>query len=297
MQYIHLFVFFSATMILCAQSLPPKPLMSGSTIPLWPEEKMPGERTADVEAIQPSSGDNVERVTNVSRPTLTVYPAPEQDSPVPAMIICPGGGYGKLAMNKEGSEIATWLNSLGITAIVLKYRVPNNRAGAFQDAQRAMRLVRAHSTDWKIDPHRVGIIGFSAGGHLAALLSAGPDNETYGPIDDADASGFRPDFAILVYPAYLADTDDRLAPEFKISSKVPPILIIHSGDDPKYVAGSKVIDRELEAAKLPHRFLLYPTGGHGYGLRCENDAKVWPEDARAWLLENKILPSQKNSGP
>ncbi len=213
------------------------------------------------------------------------------------MIICPGGGYGKLAMNKEGSEIAAWLNSLGITAIVLKYRVPNNRAGAFQDAQRAMRLVRAHHSDWNIDPHRIGIIGFSAGGHLAAVLSASQDDETYKPIDDADALGFRPDFAILVYPAYLADTDGRLAHEFKISSMIPPMLIIHSGDDSKYVAGSKVLAGELEAAKLPHRFLLYPTGGHGYGLRCEKDAKVWPVDAKDWLLENKILASRKNSEP
>lgn len=239
--------------------------------------------------VEPSRGDDVERITNVSRPTLTVYPASEQGSPAPAVMICPGGGYGKLAFNKEGSEIAGWLNSLGITAVVLKYRVPDNRAGALQDVQRAVRLVRAHRAEWNIDPHCIGIIGFSAGGHLAARLSAGQGSRTYEPIDEADSLGFRPDFAILVYPAYLADKGGRLAPEFKISSRIPPILIIHSDDDLKFVAGSKVLHGELEAARVPHRLLLYPTGGHGYGLRCEMDAKAWPDDARTWLMENKIL--------
>jgi acetyl esterase/lipase len=238
---------------------------------------------------EPSRGDNVERITNVSSPTITVYPAPGQGAPAPAAIICPGGGYGKLAINKEGSEIAAWLNSLGITAVVLKYRVPNNRAGALQDVQRAMRLVRGHCSEWNIDPHSVGIIGFSAGGHLAALLSAGQGDAAYESIDNSDALGLRPDFAVLVYPAYLADNDGRLAPEFKISSKIPPILIIHSEDDLKYVAGSKALHANLEAANVPHRLLLYPSGGHGYGLRCEKDAKAWPEAAKTWLTENMVI--------
>jgi acetyl esterase/lipase len=265
---------------------PAEPLVSLS---VWPSGKMPGVGAAEPEKEQPSKGDGVVRLTNVSDPTLTEYRAPDTSRPTPAVVICPGGGYGILAINKEGSEIAAWLNSLGITGIVLKYRVPNNREGALQDAQRAVRLVRAHHKEWNVDVSRVGVIGFSAGGHLSARLSTNYAATAYSGIDSADRLSCRPDFVVLVYPAYL-NKEDHPAPELPVSSKTPPTLIIHSEDDKSYVPGSKIYDAALRANHVPHEFQLFATGGHGYGLRCEKDARVWPQRCREWLTSINVLP-------
>ena len=151
------------------------------------------------------------------------------------MIVCPGGGYGHLVQDKEGSEIATWLNAHGISAVVLKYRVPGNREGALQDLQRALSLARVHAAEWNIDPHRLGVIGFSAGGHLSAKTSTLAGERTYPAIDDIDQQSCRPDFAVLVYPAYLAKKDGKLAPDLKIHASIPPTLMIQSEDDSKLI--------------------------------------------------------------
>lgn len=268
---------------------------------VWPAGKMPGVGSAAPEMEAASKGDGVIRVTNVSEPTLTVFPAPSTTFSTPAVIICPGGGYQILAMNKEGTEIAAWLNTLGITGIVLKYRVPNNRLGALQDIQRAVRLVRARREEWKINPTRIGILGFSAGGHLCAHLSTANSVASYPPIDQIDDMSDRPDFAVMIYPAYLADKG-RLASELTISGKTPPSFIAHSEDDRSYIAGSKCYIEALAEAKVPHEFALYPTGGHGYGLHCTKDAKAWPDRCAAWLQTIRVLPenpspSQKASVP
>ncbi|MES2463369.1 MAG: alpha/beta hydrolase [Armatimonadota bacterium] len=265
---------------------PANPLVS---LAVWPSGKMPGAGAAEPEKEQPSKGDGVVRLTNVSEPNLTVYPAPAPSRPTPAVIICPGGGYGILAMNKEGSEIASWLNSLGITGIVLKYRVPNNRDGALQDVQRAVRLVRSRSKDWNVDVSRIGVMGFSAGGHLSARLSTNYDTPAYPVVDASDRLSCRPDFVVLVYPAYL-NKEDKPAPELPISSKTPPTLIIHSEDDKSFVPGSKIYDVALKANHVPHEFQLFATGGHGYGLRCEKDARVWPQRCQEWLTKISVLP-------
>ena len=259
------------------------------TLSVWPAGKMPGVGAKEPEKEQPSKGDGVVRLTDVSEPTLTVYPAPKSSHPTPVMVICPGGGYSILAINKEGSEIAQWLNTLGITGIVLKYRVPGNRDGALQDVQRAVRLVRAHHKEWNLDTKKVGVIGFSAGGHLSARLSTSYETASYPAIDAVDKESSRPDFAVLVYPAYL-NKDEHLAPELPISAHTPPTLIIHSEDDKTFVPGSKIYDAALRANHVPHEFQLFVTGGHGYGLRCEKDARVWPERCHAWLTKIKILP-------
>jgi acetyl esterase/lipase len=231
-------------------------------------------------------------VTNVSQPTLMLFPAPGATGRSPAVVVCPGGGYGGLVINREGVEIAQWLNSFGMTAIVLKYRVPNNQEGAFQDIERAVRLVRSHAEDWGIDPRRTGVIGFSAGGHLCARLSTNFETPAYSPIDALDALSCRPDFTILVYPAYLEKADHpyesnehlgTLADELPIGPNIPPTFIVHSEDDPKFVGGSKLYHAALDSAHVPNEFALYPTGGHGYGLRSTGDAKAWPERCKAWL--------------
>jgi acetyl esterase/lipase len=263
---------------------------TASTVDVWPEGKMPGKGAKEPEAEVPRN-DGFHRITNVSRPTLTLFPAPRKDgaAAAPAMIVCPGGGYGYTVIDKEGTEIAAWLNSAGFSALVLKYRTPNNRAGALQDAQRALSLARERAAEWNIDPQRFGIIGFSAGGHLAAKTSAPLEERSYPAIDAIDRQSCRPDFAVLVYPAYLDDKAGHVAPELNLKAQIPPTLIVHSEDDKAFVTGSKLYDAALTAAKVAHEFKLYPTGGHGYGLHCERDARAWPDDALKWL--QKVVPS------
>jgi acetyl esterase/lipase len=253
-----------------------------AVVDVWPEGKMPGNGAKDPETYRPSK-DPYHRITNVSRPTLTLFPAPKSDRPAPAMIVCPGGGYGYVVIDKEGTEIARWLNSVGITALVLKYRNPNNRAGALQDLQRALSLARVHATEWNLDPARLGVIGFSAGGNLAAKASAPLEPRSYPAIDAVDQASCWPNFAVLVYPAYLDDKAGHVAPDLNLKADIPPTLIVHSDDDKTHVIGSRVYHAALLEAKVPHEFLLYPTGGHGYGLHCDRDAKAWPEHTLAWL--------------
>ncbi|HVX85466.1 MAG TPA: alpha/beta hydrolase [Phycisphaerae bacterium] len=263
-------------------ALPPSSAPA-AVVDLWPSGKMPGTATTQPETLRPVRADNVHLYTNVSHPTLSLFPAPQSgNGATPAVIVCPGGAYSYVALDLEGSEIATWLSKNGITGIVLKYRVPRNRDGAFQDVQRAISLARENAGTWHIDPKRLGIIGFSAGGNLAAKASTRFDDRSYAPIDAADRQSCRPDFCILVYPAYL-DQAGKLSPDLNIHANIPPTLIIHNEDDPTYVVGSKLYNEALNGTKVPHKFLLYPTGGHGYGLRGTKAAHVWPAAALEWL--------------
>jgi acetyl esterase/lipase len=252
-----------------------------ATVDLWPEGKMPGRGAREPQSLHSPERTDATRVTNVSRPTISFFPVEKKDAP--AMIVCPGGGYTYAVVDKEGAEIAAWLNKNGIAAFVLKYRVPNNRDGALQDIQRALSLVRSRATEWHIDSKRLGVIGFSAGGHLSARASNRFDERAYPAIDDIDKQGCRPDFAVLVYPAYLDNGKGSLSQNLNPQADIPPTLIVHSEDDAKFVAGSKLYDAALTKAKSPHQFLLYPTGGHGYGLRCEREAKAWPDATLTWL--------------
>jgi acetyl esterase/lipase len=255
---------------------------STATVDVWPQGRMPGRATLDPEMEKPSK-DAFHRITNVSKPTLTLFPAPGKN--VPAVIVCPGGGYGYVVIDKEGSEIATWLNSIGVSALVLKYRVPNQRADALMDLQRAISLTRARAAEWNIDPKRLGVIGFSAGGHLSARASNQFNQRSYPAMDDVDEQSCRPDFAVLVYPAYLDDRKGGLSPDLDLKADIPPTLIVHSEDDSKFIVGSKLYSAALEEAKHSHRFLIYQTGGHGYGLHCEREAKAWPAAAAEWLQQ------------
>src|SRR5262249_26686540 len=151
------------------------------------------------------------------------------------------------------------------------------------DLQRALSLARAHAAEWKLDSSRIGVIGFSAGGNLAAKASANFEPRTYGAVDLVDEKSCRPDFAVLVYPAYLSDKEGHVSKDLNLKAKIPTTLIIHNEDDTAHVAGSKIYHTALDEAKAPHAFKLYATGGHGYGLRCTKDAKVWPQDTLEWL--------------
>lgn len=259
------------------------------TLSLWPRDRMPGRGADRTEHETPSRGDNVVRLTDVSEPSMAVFKAPGATAATPAVIVCPGGGYGILAYNKEGTEIAAWLNTIGITGIVLKYRVPDNREGAFQDLQRAMRLARHHATAWNIATDRLGVLGFSAGGHLCARLSTGTEQATYSCLDAVDDQTLLPHFAILVYPAYLSDEAGRLDVELAVRASTPPTFLVHTEDDQAYLAGSRAYQAALKAARIPHEFLLCATGGHGYGLRSDKQVRVWPVRCRKWLTGSGIL--------
>lgn len=264
-------------------------LFAESIVDVWPEGRMPGKGANEAEAVV-KKNDGFHRITNVSRPTLTFFPSPAKDGkPAPVMIICPGGGYSYVVVDKEGSEIAAWLNKNSISALVLKYRTPNNREGALQDVQRALSLTRAHATEWNVDPKRVGVVGFSAGGNLAAKASTQFESRSYPAVDAVDQQSCRPDFAVLVYPAYLSAKAGQITPELNLKVAIPPTLIVHNEDDKAFVAGSKIYHAALNEAKIAHEFKLYPTGGHGYGLRCTGEAKAWPDDALKWL--QKLLPT------
>lgn len=264
------------------------PALAAETVDVWPEGRMPGRGASEPEGERPSK-DQFHRITNISRPTLTVFPAPKKGAP--AVIVSPGGGYNYVVYDKEGTEVAAWLNSNGITALVLKYRTPKNREGALQDIQRALSLARAHAKEWNVDPKRLGVIGFSAGGNLSAKASTLFEQRSYTAVDAVDRKSCRPDFAVLVYPAYL-EQDGQVAPDLNLKAKIPPTLIVSTEDDQISAGGSKVYHAALDAAKVPNELLLYPTGGHGYGLRSERDVRVWPQAALDWLRKVRILKAR-----
>jgi len=204
-----------------------------------------------------TGGETVLRITNVSEPTITIYPASEELATGAALLVCPGGGYNILAYDLEGDEICEWLNEIGITAVLLKYRVPRREgmekhAVALQDAQRAMSYIRKHAKNWNIDASKIGVMGFSAGAHLSAMLSNTSEQaRSYPAIDAVDKISYRPDFCLLVYPAYLDGDNFQLARELKVSSNTPPTLIIQTADDSSYINSSLFYYYALKEAKVP----------------------------------------------
>jgi len=217
-------------------------------------------------------------------------------------LVCPGGGYQILAIDLEGTEVCQWLNSVGVTAVLLKYRVPSRKGlerytAALQDGQRAIGLVRYHAADWHIDPKRIGMLGFSAGGHLSAMTSTHFEKRTYDPVDEADQVSCRPDFTILIYPAYLVGKDlgPELAPELTVTSNTPPAFIVQTEDDPVHVESGLFYYLALKKAKVPAEMHLFAVGGHGYGLRHESGKAVfsWPKLAEEWMRGLGVLKVRK----
>ena len=254
-------------------------------VPVWPEGKIPLKTSDAPEKVNPSQ-DDIIRLTDVNVPTLTVFLARDTSAPTPApaVLVCPGGGYSILAWNHEGTEIAEWLNTQGISAFVLKYRVPGNRDAAFCDAQRAMSLIRSRAADFNINPEKIGILGFSAGGHLSVRTCTNFGKRFYEPVDAADEVSCRPDFALIIYPAYLPGTGYSMAEELPVTSDVPPTLLIQTQDDASFIDSSIAYYIALKAANVPVAMHLFADGGHGYGLRKHgNSSDTWPTLAEAWL--------------
>jgi acetyl esterase/lipase len=297
----------SLVLALFAVTVLTMPASKPEAIDLWPS-KPPGE----VGSIGPEKEEGskpgekqVKRVTNITKPTLTLYrPAKDKDTGA-AVVICPGGGYNILAWDLEGEEVAAWLNSIGVTGIVLKYRVPR-RPGttgeaappqAQMDVQRAVSLVRSHATEWGIDAKRIGLLGFSAGGHLTAWATTNYDKRSYEKIDAVDEVSCRPDFSVLIYPWRLANKDKTgLNPDIRVDGQTPPMFLAHAGNDPVPVENSVLMYLALKKADVPADLHVYAKGGHGFGLRSSDDpCSTWPQRCEEWMRSQKIIAKHGKS--
>ena len=299
-----LIVIFFVQVLLCGSSY------AQLTIPLY--DKIPNSKpTVNNETSATTNG--ILRIKDVSVPTMTMYKAGHPSPRKAAVIICPGGGYGILAASHEGSDVARVFNSWGITAFVLKYRLPddsimiNKETGPLQDAQRALQLVRQNAKQWDIDPARIGIMGFSAGGHLAATASTHFNKPV---IDNPGNISLRPDFSLLIYPV-ISFTDSlthmgsrnnligkdaspekikEYSNELLVNEQTPPAFLVHAIDDGGVKKGNSVQYYEaLQRNKVPAEIHLYPQGGHGFGMNNKTTADSWMERLKSWLKANQYL--------
>ena len=271
---------------------------AGPTLDVWPGVA-PGETGAipeeKLEVNQPGEKP-LKKITNVSKPTLTVFrPAKEKDTGM-SVIIAPGGGYRMLMMDYEGEDVATWLNGLGITGIVLKYRIPGREGqskhlAALQDAQRAVSIVRAKAKEWNLDPTKIGMLGFSAGGHLTGAASTNFEKRLYETKDEIDAVSCRPDFSILIYPGGMLDKEKPgLASEIMVSEKTPPAFLVMSHDDKVNSENCIYYYLALKKANVSAEMHIYAQGGHGYGMRVgEKPHNKWITRCEEWLRVQGIL--------
>ena len=247
---------------------------------IWPD-KRPAEVVLKKGKMKQEMGDDdILRIQQMPVPTLQKFPVVKSPKGK-VVVICPGGGYQILAVNHEGTEIAQWLNALGYTAYVLRYRVPDNREGALQDVQRAIRIARAENPG-----KQVGVMGFSAGASLTARAATRFQSPSYTATDETDTQSARPDFAALIYPAYMDEGEHHtLTPELTITEQTPPFFVFQTADDP-YGNSALVISQALRNHKIPVQLHIYEKGGHGYGLRANlaEAASKWPKLMEEWLL-------------
>jgi acetyl esterase/lipase len=326
-------LLFSAS--LTAQTTGWQPSPGHTQVPIWPGAVPDSQRVAGPEVAEMAkgliAGKSGEFVVNVSRPTMTVY-SPTGKNTGAAVVVFPGGGYMTLAIDLEGTEVCDWLTPKGITCVLLKYRVPDDKGYpksapypksgpypespmALEDAQRTLGLVRLHAAEWHIDPHKVGVLGFSAGGHLSAAISTHFAKRLYPAVDAADKESCRPDFAVAIYPGHLslsaaewdakqgakkfvvphaanADKDLGLNPEIPVSSQTPPTFLLQAEDDHvDNVDDSLAYYIALKKAGVPAEMHLYEQGGHAFGLRrTELPITGWPQLVETWLGSLGMIP-------
>lgn len=275
-----------------------------TVVDLWPG-KVPGDVGIEGQETSriyesPILKGPTKLITNVTRPTLTIYQPAIYNNTGTAMLICPGGGYHNLFWELEGEEVAAWLNTQGIAGIILKYRCPRRPGdvknepplGPLMDAQRAVSLVRSRAAEWGIDPKRIGMVGFSAGGHLSLATATSFEKRTYEPQDAIDQTSCRPDFAVCCYSGYLKPKDkDGYSPSMGAPAGTPPVFLAHSTDD-------KISDPEnsifaylaLKRANVPVELHLYATGDHDFGVRQNHQLpSTWPNLCLRWLRSNGLL--------
>lgn len=271
---------------------------------IWPDGVPAGSVELTEQQKQEYSAKTTdERIAFVERPTLIAFPAPKETANGCAVVICPGGGYNILAWRKEGTEVAEWFQSIGVTAFVLKYRVPRRIPDRIhwepmQDVQRSLRLVRRDAEKWKIDPDRIGTLGFSAGGHLTVMSGVQFETQCYEPVDAADQLSCRPNFICPIYCAYLGDEyDDRnhvaLGPLVTVTKQTPPTFLAVTFDDALRGAQSALLLARLKEHGVPAELHVFAKGGHGYGMRpSENPVSHWPDLLKNWLDVNGFLKAR-----
>ena len=274
---------------------------------LWPGQ-IPGppsvvegeERDLTKDTDRLIAGKRIIKLGHVRTPQMHVYLPAKEKQNGGAVLVCPGGGFNILAWDLEGTEVAEWLNSLGYAAVVVKYRVPSGKhgdavdessrvplrtLGPIMDAQRALSITRMHAADWKLDPARIGILGFSAGGNVAAMSAVLGSDRTYKPVDEADKVDCAPNFAVLIYPGGLTEKGTvQLKPHVKVTSKTPPMFFAMAQDDGVGCENCTGLFTALTKEKVPAEIHVFTHGGHGYGLRTtETPVTQWPRDAAAWM--------------
>jgi|SRR5579863_1487203 len=290
-----------------------QPAAGLSQLPIWPgtppdAKPATGPETLATDTANPVAGKPYLYIGNVSRPTITVYP-PKGNNTGVAVVVFPGGGYEILAIDLEGTEACDWLTAKGITCVLLKYRVPGEHAArkdksgpypaspaALEDAQRAVGLVRSHAAEWHIDPHKIGVLGFSAGGHMVAAISTHFEQRVYPVVDAADRVSCRPDFGIAIYPGHLSLAENSIALNPDIRSHItrdtsPTFLLQNEDDHVDAVEDSLSYYAGLKKAGVPVEMHLYAQGGHAFGLRrTKYPATAWPELVDTWLVTIGMLP-------
>jgi len=299
---------------LSAQSNVWQPSPGHTQVPIWPAvpDAQPAKGSEFMEVTGKDSlvaGRPWVSVSNVSRPTMTVY-SPKGKNTGAAVVVFPGGGYEILAIDLEGTEVCDWLTSRGITCVLLKYRVPDSGPAyhddcqcnihpkvpaALEDAQRTVGLVRFHATEWNIDPHKIGVLGFSAGGHLVANISTHFAQRAYAPVDATDKVSCRPDFAVAIYPGHMLENTTKefeLNPEIPVTVRTPPTFLLQNEDDNvDGVKQSLVYYIALKNAGVPVEMHLYAQGGHAFGLRrTKLPVSRWPELVEIWLRTIGMIP-------
>jgi acetyl esterase/lipase len=276
-------------------------------VDLWPG-KVPGDVSINGKETsrihQSPIVGSTKLIPNVTKPTLTIYQPAKDKNTGTAMLICPGGGYWDLYWELEGEEVAAWLNAQGMTGIILKYRCPRRPGdirgepplGPQLDAQRAVSLVRSRAAEWGIDPKRIGMVGFSAGGHLALATATGFAKRRYEPIDAIDEVSCRPDFAVLCYSGYLkAKEKDEIRPDLRIPANTPPIFLAHASDDKESYGGSSAENSAiaylaLKRAGIPAELHIFATGDHDFGVRQnERLPSSWTQLCVNWLRKQSLL--------
>lgn len=272
-----------------------------SEIEIWPAGIPSDAKTLSPAVIESAKQrSNQSRIAYVETPSLSVYLASKERANGCAVIICPGGGYNILAWPKEGLEVAEWFNSIGVSAFVLKYRVPRRDPQRIhwepmQDVQRAIRLVRSRADEWKIDPNRIGVLGFSAGGHLSVMAGVRFNEKAYPRVDQIDDISCRPNFICPIYAAYLADgyRDDvaELGELVTITSDTPPVFMAVTWDDKMRGAQAALMLAELKKKNVPAELHVFTQGGHGYGIRDNGKpVSAWKTDLVAWLTSMQFIP-------
>jgi acetyl esterase/lipase len=277
-----------------------------TTLPLWPNgtpEPYTGAPETDI--TKPTDrlvdGKPLAHLTNISTPTLAFYPAPAANNTGVTIVVFPGGSYRILAYDLEGTEVCTWLNSIGVNCALVKYRVPIEKkfpedTRDLEDAQQAMRITRSHASDWHLDPHRIGVLGFSAGGHLVVVLGNHADFKLPGASTSETSIDARPDFIVAIYPAYLAEPPalTQLAKGIDPSANTPPTFLLQAEDDPVHEENVLVYFQALKQLKVPAELHVYAEGGHGYGLRpTELPVTHCPALVETWLRTIHVLTAAK----